>query len=115
MLLDNGADKDIMMIGPQQDNTKSNTKIPFYVRNPKISERSIDDTVFLINPDTDIVFYLNPLSTGVWQLLKEPISVFDAANIVQQAFPEMPSSKITKDVLRLINDMSRKNLVLSVD
>ena len=101
------------MISPQQNNTKTNTEIPSYIRNPIISERSIDDTVFLIDPDTDIVFYLNPLSTGVWQLLKEPISVFDAADIVQQAFPEMPPSKITRDVLRLIDDMSKKNLVLS--
>jgi hypothetical protein len=37
---------------------------------------------------------------------------FDAANVVQQAFPEMSPSKITRDVLRLINDMSKKNLVL---
>jgi hypothetical protein len=62
---------------------------------------------------TIIVFYLNPLSTRVWQLLKEPISVFDAANIVHQDFPEMSPSKITRDVLRLINDMSKKNLVLN--
>jgi hypothetical protein len=39
--------------------------------------------------------------------------VFDAPNIVQQAFPEMPPSKITRDVIRLINDMSNKNLVLN--
>ena len=38
---------------------------------------------------------------------------FDAANIVQQAFPEMSPSKITRDVLRLLYDMSKKNLVLS--
>ena len=38
---------------------------------------------------------------------------FDAANIVQQAFPEMSPSKITRDVIRLINDMSNKNLVLN--
>jgi hypothetical protein len=41
------------------------------------------------------------------------ISVFDAANIVHQDFPEMSPSKITTDVLRLINDMSKKNLVLN--
>jgi hypothetical protein len=101
------------MIDPQQNNAKTNTKIPSYVRNPKISERRIDDTAFLIDPDTDIVFYLNPLSTGVWQLLKEPTSVFDAANIVQQAFPKMSTLIITRDVLRLINDMIKKNLVLN--
>ena len=33
---------------------------------------------------------------------------FDAANIVQQAFPKMHPSKITGDVLRLKNDMRKK-------
>jgi len=41
--------------------------------------------------------------------------VFDAANIVQQAFPDLPPDEIAGDVLRLISDMSKKNLVLNVD
>jgi len=53
------------------------------------------------------------LKTTGYQDLKEPISVFDAANIVQHAFPEMSPSKITRNVLRLIDDMSKKNLVLN--
>ena len=38
---------------------------------------------------------------------------FDAANVVQQIFPEMSPSKISRDVIRLKNDMSKKNLVLN--
>ena len=97
----------------QQKKTIADKKNSYYVRNPKIVERSIDDTVFLINPDTDIVFYLNSLGTGIWQLLREPISVFDAYNIVQQAFPDRPPKKIARDVSRLIHDMSKRNLVLN--
>ena len=85
------------------------------MRNPKIPERSIDDSAFLVDCDTDIVFYLNPLSTGIWQLLREPLSVLDATNIVQQAFPDLPPDEIAGDVSRLISDMSKKNLVLTVD
>jgi len=84
-----------------------------YVRNPKIAERSIDDTVFLVNPDTDIVFYLNPLGNGIWQLLKEPISIIDAVTTVQRAFPDMASEKIGRDVSKLINKMRKSNLVLN--
>ncbi len=101
------------MICPQQKNRITTKKNSYYVRNPKIAERSIDDTVFLIDPETDIVFYLNPLSTGLWQLLREPISVFDATTIVQQAFPDMPPKKIAKDVSKLINEMRKRNLLLS--
>ena len=103
------------MICPQQNNTIINKKNLRYVRNPKIAERSIDDSVFLVDRDTDIIFYLNPLSTGIWQLLRKPLSVLDAANIVQQAFPDLPPDEIAGDVSKLISDMSEKNLVLNVD
>ena len=103
------------MICPQQNNTIINKKNLRYVRNPKIAERSIDDSVFLVDCDTDIIFYLNPLSNGIWQLLREPLSVLDATNIVQQAFPDLPLDEIAGDVSRLISDMSKKNLVLNVD
>lgn len=101
------------MMGLQQKKAITSKKKSCYVRNPNIVVRSIDDTAFLIDPETDIVFYLNPLSTGIWQLLKEPISILDATSIVQQAFPDRPLKKIARDVSRLINDMSKRNLVLN--
>ena len=90
-------------------------KKPCYAQNPNIAERSIDDTVILVDPDTDIVFYLDPLGTGIWQLLKEPVSMTDATRIVQQAFPEMPPEEIFRDVTTLIRDMSQRNLVRIVE
>ena len=101
------------MICLQQKQTITHKKNSCYVRNSKIVERSIDDTVYLVNPDTDIVFYLNSIGTGIWHLLKEPISVLDATNIVQQAFPDLPPNKIARDVSKLFNDMSKGNLVLN--
>ena len=86
-----------------------------YAQNPNIAERSIDDTVFLVDPDTDIVFYLDSLGTGIWYLLKEPVSMTDATRIVQQAFPGMPPEEIARDVSKLIHDMSQRNLVLNVE
>ena len=101
------------MLCPQQKATITNKKNSSYVRNPKIAERSIDDTVFLIDPDMDIVFYLDSLSTGIWHLLKEPLSIIDATNIVQQAFPDLPTNQIARDISKLFNDMIKRNLVLN--
>ncbi len=103
------------MICPQQNDTIVNKKNLRYVRNPKIAERSINDSVFLVDCDTDIVFYLNPLSTGIWHLLREPLSVLDATNIVEQAFPDLPPDKIARDVSKLISEMRKRNLVLNFD
>ena len=103
------------MICPQQNDTIIKKKNLRYVRNPKIAERSINDSVFLVDCDTDIVFYLNPLSTGIWHLLREPLSVLDATNIVEQAFPDLPPDKIARDVSKLISEMRKRNLVLNFD
>lgn len=84
-----------------------------YARNPKITQRRIDDSVFLIDPDTDRVFYLESLGSGIWHLLEKPISMDDAVNIVQQAFPDTSSGKIAKDVSKLMNKMHRRQLVLT--
>ena len=84
-----------------------------YVRNPKIAQRSVDDSVFLVDPDTDRVFYLDALSSGIWNLLGKPININDAVNIVQQAFPDTPSGKIARDVSKLMNKMHRRHLVLT--
>ena len=85
---------------------------PSYLRNPIIVERSIDDAVFLVNPETDAIFYLNQLGMAIWQLLKEPINIMEAVAVVQQAFPHVQAQKIAKDVSNLINEMSDRSLVM---
>jgi hypothetical protein len=103
------------MMCSQQKDTSTDKETLCYAQNPAIAERSIDDTVFLVDPGTDIVFYLDSLGTGIWHLLKEPVSMTDATRVVQQAFPEMPPEEIARDVSTLISDISRRNLVLNVE
>ena len=101
------------MRSKKKKNAIANKKKSYYMQNSNIDERSIDDTVFLVDPKTDKIFYLNPISTGIWQLLRQPTSVFDATTIVQEAFPEISPHKIAEDVSKLINQMRKRNLVLN--
>lgn len=80
------------------------------VRNPDILERQVDDTVFLVNPEDDTIFYLNPLSAGIWNLLADPTTPSEAERIVQQAFPDVPPHQIAADVLKLLQELERKDL-----
>ena len=100
------------MICTQQKNISTDKKNLCFVQNPNIAERRIDDTAFLVDPDTDIVFYLDALGSGIWHLLKEPVSINDTITIVQQAFPGKCPKEIAKDVSKLINKMHKRNLVL---
>lgn len=101
------------MICSQQKNIGTDKKNLCFVQNPNIAERRIDETSFLVNPDTDIVFYLDALGSGIWHLLKEPVSINDATTMVQQAFPDICPQEIAKDVSKLINKMHKRNLVFN--
>lgn len=83
-----------------------------FSQNPDILERRIDDTVFLVNPDDETVFYLNPMSAGIWRLLCDTISISEAGEIIQEAFPDIPPEQIVRDVSKLIQKLEGKGLVL---
>ena len=82
-----------------------------YAKNHKIVERRMDDTVFLVNPETDTVFYLNQLATAIWNICAESISIKNATHIVQQAFPDVPPKEIARDVYELFKQLSKKDFV----
>lgn len=80
-------------------------------RNPQILERQIEETVFLVNPEDDTVFYLNPLSAGIWRLLAQPICPAEAVDIVQQAFPDIAPEDIAADVSALFSELEDRDLI----
>jgi len=100
------------MTNQQKKNTGHSNTCPCYIRNPRIVQRSIDDTVFLVNTETDAIFHLNQVGTTIWQLLTEPIEISKAVAIVQQAFPDVQPNNIAEDVSKLINEMIEGNLVI---
>lgn len=83
-----------------------------YHRTPGILERRVDDALFLVNPRDDSIFHLNALSAGLWRLLAEPISIPDAARIVQQAFPDTPPAQISEDVSNHIEKLQKAGLIM---
>ena len=99
-------------MSPSSENMSQQPKRKGYFRrNPGIIERRIGDTVFLVNPEDDTIFYLNPLSSGLWRLLAEPISIADAGQIVRQAFPDTSPDQIALDVAALIAQLKKRKLV----
>ena len=102
----------IYITSQQRKESGGNGQRRCLLRNNKIVERRIDDTVFLVNPETDTVFHLNPVGTAIWQLLAQPISTAEAVTIVQAAFPDVPPKQIAHDVSVLLNKLHKKNLVL---
>jgi len=86
-----------------------------YAKNHNIVERRIDDTAFLVHPETDTVFYLNQLGTAIWNICAEPVSREEAIQTVQQAFPEVPPKKIAEDVYEFFKQLIKKDFVALCD
>lgn len=84
-----------------------------YVRNPAVTETTLDDDVFLVEPGTGEVFYLNAVTSGLWTLFAEPASVDDAAAAYREAFPEEPADKVEADVRSATQDMLTRELIVA--
>lgn len=83
-----------------------------YVRNPGVTETTLDDDVFLVEPATGEVFYLNAVTSGLWNLFEEPTTAADAEAAYQSAFPDEPAERVSKDVKLAIEDMLSRELIV---
>lgn len=85
----------------------------FYVRNPAVTETTLDDDVFLVEPGTGEVFYLNAITSGLWTLFAEPTGIPDAVTAYREAFPDEPAEKIVTDVRSAAEDMLTRELIVA--
>jgi hypothetical protein len=52
-----------------------------FIRNPAVTETDIDDEIFLVEPASEEVFYMDTVSAGLWRLLAEPSSFEEIAAV----------------------------------
>ncbi len=81
-----------------------------YQQKPGVHVRQIDDQAFLADPDTDVLFHLNPVGTAVWRLLEQPTTAKDIVNLLVEAFPDAGREQITSDVSSLLDQLSHNGL-----
>jgi len=84
-----------------------------YKRNAAVTETEIDDGIFLVEPETQDIFFLDAISSGLWRLLSEPQTLGEMQGIVRAAFPDQPISALDADVAAALDDMVARKLVLS--
>lgn len=84
-----------------------------YVRNPAVTETTLDDDVFLVDPGSGEVFYLNAVTSGLWTLFREPTPAADAEAAYQSAFPDERADRVSADVKAAIADMLERELIVA--
>ncbi|MEP4885619.1 MAG: PqqD family protein, partial [Alphaproteobacteria bacterium] len=78
------------------------------------TETTLDDDVFLVEPGTGEVFYLNAVTSGLWTLFATPTGVADAAAAYREAFPDEPADKVSADVRDAVADMRARELIVAL-
>ena len=85
-----------------------------FQRKPGISETQVDDGVFLVEPQSQEIFYLDAISGGLWRELAEPRSSEQLLGLLGVAFPEIAAERIAADIAAVLADLIAKRLVIEV-
>lgn len=83
-----------------------------YIRNPAVTETTLDDDVFLVEPGSGEVFYLNAVTGGLWTLFAQAATEADAQATYRAAFPENPDDEVSRDVAGAIAEMRSRDLIV---
>ena len=86
-----------------------------YVRNPAVTETPLDDEVFLVEPASDEVFYLDAVSSGLWRLLVDPVTLAELQATYRDAFPDMTAATVDRDVAAALDTLIERGLAVAYD
>ena len=84
---------------------------PRWSRVSSIVQRAVGSDAFLVDPQSDALFHLNPLGAALWNLLEQPVSLEEAASVVAAAFPEQPAGALREDTARLFRELANCGLI----
>ena len=84
-----------------------------YERNPAGTETEIDGEIFLVEPDTQEVFYLDTFGAALWRLLAEPQAPEEIVAVYRAAFPATDGKTIRGDVEAALRDLLDRSLILA--
>lgn len=85
------------------------------VRNPAVAETPLDGETFLVEPLSDEVYYLDAVSSGLWRLLAEPLTLPELQAAYRQAFPENDANIIDRDVAEAVQELLSRELIVRLD
>lgn len=74
-------------------------------RHPDAQFREVGDEVFLVHPDGEQIYNLNPMAAALWRLLEHPITGREMAEVVTAAFPIMAPAKVESDIRTVLGEL----------
>lgn len=87
------------------------TEAHHWRRREGLALTQVDADGFVVDPETEAVFHLNPLGRAIWQELAEPRTTDEIATAIAAAFPETPADDIAGDVRHFLDKLEKAELV----
>lgn len=80
-------------------------------RTAGITERRVDDEMFLIDGHGEAIYHLNATSAAIWRLLAEPMNRKAVVEALRRAFPDVAARRIGRDVGAVLEDLAKRGLI----
>lgn len=85
-----------------------------YRRREDVSETDVDGEIFLVEPGSQDVFYLDLVGAGLWRLLENPLALSEAATVFRAAFPDAANETLEKDLAATLKSLKQARLVVEI-
>lgn len=85
-----------------------------YKRKPAVSETEVDGEMFLVEPETEEVFYLDTMGAGLWRLMASPQSLEETIAVYLAAFPDTDPLTVENDLRAALQTLLERGLVLAI-
>ena len=82
-------------------------------RAPKTEFREVGDDIFLVHPDGEQMFNLNPTGAALWRMLENPSTPTEIIAVVQTAYPILAPEKVKSDVNSLLEAFLSHGLIIT--
>ena len=83
-------------------------------RDPKQEFSAIDNEVVMLSLKNGEYYYLNPVASKIWELIKEPQKINILIDVLSDEYI-VKKDVCRQDVLECINDFSSKGLIIIYD
>lgn len=79
-------------------------------RNEEILHSAVGEEIILMSIENNFYYGLDSIASRIWELLQEPLSLFDICKILQNEY-EVDQTTCEKETFELLNSFRERNLV----
>ena len=83
------------------------------IRNPAVTVTELEGEFFLVEPDSQEIYYLARIARGLWRAAESGTTQEELCELMVAAFPDSPAEAIRADVERVVGEMVSGQLLLS--